>query len=77
MYLYKLLLLQLLSTFFLSAFSLTYQGCFRDDISNRDFIQSTKWIDTEKMTKERCAFLCFRYLGHQYMGLQVSFVSTK
>ena len=59
---------------FLSAFSLTYEGCYRDDIRNRDFIQSTKWVDTVEMTRERCASHCFLDLGYPYMGLQVSFV---
>ena len=52
-----------------------YEGCYRDDIRNRDFIQSTKWVDTVEMTRERCASHCFVDLGYPYMGLQVSFIS--
>ena len=59
---------------FLSAFTTSYEGCFRDNVHNRDLIESTKLKDKTGMTIEKCADHCFNKLAerYQYMGLQVS-----
>ena len=49
-----------------------YEGCFLDDIHDRDFIESTLWLEPQKMTVEACVDYCIA-LDHRYMGLQVSY----
>ena len=51
-----------------------YEGCFLDDIHDRDFIESTLWLEPQTMTVEACADYCIA-LDHPYMGLQVCYTS--
>ena len=49
-----------------------FVDCFWDDIWDREFIQTTLWVDHVGMTREKCARYCHDDLDLAYIGLQVS-----
>ena len=49
-----------------------FVDCYWDDIWDREFIQTTLWVDHVGMTREKCARYCHDDLDLAYIGLQVS-----
>ena len=49
-----------------------FLDCFWDDVADREFIEFTKWVDHDGMTREKCARHCNVDLDYPFMGLQVS-----